>query len=153
MTLSYHTGVRGFPGSNIYITGSDGIVRGTVIPAMTLVDQTGASAGAGTTTSPTVVKSAGYTFLGQQQLTAPTAAAAALPTIPATATVAMVQNNSTQPYRFRYDGATTAPTATNGQRIAVGGVVTMDVGQATLLNVRVIQEAAATGTIDIAYFS
>ena len=42
MAITYHTGERGVPGFSIYTTGSDGITRGTVIPAYVPVDATGA---------------------------------------------------------------------------------------------------------------
>lgn len=123
----------------------------TAARAIYSVDASGqATTQTGTVSNPSVVKSAGFTWLGDAQITAPTAASTALPTIPATATVAIIQNNTSQIYRFRYSGV---PTASVGQRLAVGGVATLDVGQATLQTVRLIQEAAATGTIDVTYFN
>jgi hypothetical protein len=41
MAITYHSGERGLPGFLIRITGTDGQTRGTVIPAMTLVDSNG----------------------------------------------------------------------------------------------------------------
>lgn len=106
---------------------------------------------AASSSNPVPVTGASFTFLSHQQLTL-TAGSLALPTIPATATVAIVQNNGTQGGRFRYDGATTAPTASTGQRIAANGVATMDVGQITLTTTRVIADTGGVGGIlDIVY--
>lgn len=97
------------------------------------------------------VTSPSYGFLGDGQLSnAQLASAVALPDLPAAASVAIVQNNHTQPIRFRYSGT---PTATVGQRIPVGETVTLDVGAATLATVRLIYEATGTGTVDVSYFS
>jgi len=41
MAISYHSARRGFLGFLTYITGSDGVARGGVIPAMTLTDSSG----------------------------------------------------------------------------------------------------------------
>lgn len=111
----------------------------------------GNGTGAASSSNPVPVAAASFTVLGTQQLTL-TTGSQALPTIPATATTAIVQNNGTQGGRFRYDGATTAPTASVGQRIAANGVVTMDVGQITLTTTRVIADTGGVGGIlDIVY--
>lgn len=103
---------------------------------------------------PVGVKAAPYNFLGYQTLTAAALASSqALPSIPAGATGAIIQNNTTQGVRFRTDGATTAPTATSGQRIAANGTRTQDYGQASLTTTRLIIEAAGTGSVDIEYYS
>lgn len=103
----------------------------------------------GGSSNPSFAKGATYNPLGHQQLAEP-AASTALPTIPATATVALIQNNGTVAARIRYDGATTAPTTTTGLRIPAGTTLTWDVGQANLLTTRVIREAAGV-TLDILY--
>lgn len=101
--------------------------------------------------NPSFAKGATYNPLGHQQLADATlAASTALPTIPATATVALIQNNGTVAARIRYDGATTDPTTTTGLRIPAGTTLTWDVGQANLLTTRVIREAAGV-TLDILY--
>jgi hypothetical protein len=125
-----------------------GYLQGVVIDAV--IDGSGAPAPASTGIP---VKGVSYTFLGYQQITAATLAASTALTVPAGATTAIVQNNTNQVVRFRTDGATTAPTATLGMRIAVAGTATRDIGNSSLLTSRFIVEAAATGTLDIEYFS
>jgi hypothetical protein len=41
MAIEYHSGERGNPGVTVSITGSDGVVRRTVIPAFILTDAAG----------------------------------------------------------------------------------------------------------------
>lgn len=53
--ISYHSGRRGFLGFLTYLTGSDNVSRGGVIPAFTQVDSTGAEAGAGTAGTPMII--------------------------------------------------------------------------------------------------
>lgn len=53
--MTYHTGPRGVLGFLKYITGSDNVSRGGVVPAVALVDSDGNPAGGGTQASPTVV--------------------------------------------------------------------------------------------------
>lgn len=45
MAITYHPGARGVPGFQIYITGTDLVARGTVIPAAVMTDDTGAVIG------------------------------------------------------------------------------------------------------------
>jgi len=52
MALTYHINYRGIPGTLIYITGSDGVSRGTIIPAMTLDDGTGTGSPLGSAANP-----------------------------------------------------------------------------------------------------
>lgn len=114
----------------------------------------GASAtGPGTSATATRVTPASYTQLGYQQITAATLAASTAMTVPGGATTAIIQNNTTQPARFRPDGATTAPTTTTGQRLISGGTLTLDIGNAGLTSTRFILEAAGTGNFDITYYS
>jgi hypothetical protein len=93
------------------------------------------------------VRSASYTPMGYQQLSNATLAVSTPLTVPAGATVAIIQNNGTQPARFRDDGV--APTATTGQRIAAGEFYTYD---GNLSAMRLIREADGV-TLDIAYYS
>lgn len=98
------------------------------------------------------VKAASYTPLGHQQILSATLASSTALTVPSGATTAVVQNNGTAAARFRYDGATTAPTATVGQRLSGGAVLTLDIGNAGLTETRFIYEASGA-ILDIAYFS
>lgn len=100
-----------------------------------------------------LVKADSYTQLGYQQITAATLASSTGLTVPGGATTAIIQNNTTQIARFRPDGATTAPTTTTGQRLAVAGTLTLDIGNAGLTSSRFILEAAGTGNFDITYYS
>jgi len=104
------------------------------------------------TSNPFPVKSASYSPLGYQQILSATLASSTAMTVPSGATTAIVQNNGTTAARFRYDGATTAPTASTGQRLAAGAVITMDIGNAGLTSTRFIYEASGP-ILDITYFS
>lgn len=96
------------------------------------------------------VKSSTYTVLGHQQLTdANLAASVALPSIPANATIAVVQNNGTTAARWRSPGPATS---TTGFRIAAGQVLTLDIGQAGLVASRFIRESAGA-VLDIVYYA
>lgn len=95
-------------------------------------------------------RSAAFTPLGDQQITIATLAAVQTLTIPPGATVAIIQNNTTQAMRFRDRPDGTAPTATLGQRIAAGAPYTYD---GDLTKFKMIREADGTGTVDIAYYS
>jgi len=131
--------------------GSGGAVLGGGATDGSMSVTGGNGTSAASSSNPVPVAGATFNFLSHQQLTL-TTGSLALPTIPATATTAIVQNNGTQGGRFRYDGATTAPTASTGQRVAANGVVTMDVGQATLLTTRVIADTGGVGgVLDIVY--
>ncbi|MDH7638954.1 hypothetical protein [Sphingomonas oryzagri] len=57
MALTYHISARGTPGTLIYLTGADGVARGTVIPAMTLDDGTGTGSPLGSAANPLTVTS------------------------------------------------------------------------------------------------
>lgn len=149
--LQYGTGVLG----NVI-----DVTAATPLP----VTSTGGATGPGTQATaqrvtyasdgPTVpVKAASYTQLGYQQITAATLAASTALTVPGGATTAIVQNNTSQPSRFRPDGATTAPTTSVGQRLLAAGTLTLDIGNAGLTSTRFILEAAGTGTFDITYYS
>ena len=102
-----------------------------------------------TATDPKFVKAANWTPRGYvQMLSAALASSAPLPaTIPAAATIAIIENNGTTAVRWRDDGG--APTASVGGRIAAGGKLTYD---GSLSALRLIYEA--TGAIlDISYYS
>jgi hypothetical protein len=86
----------------------------------------------------TVVIGGGATPLGYQQISAATLAASTGLTIPAGATIALVQID-TAPVRWRDDG--TAPTASIGMQIAAAGSLAF--GGASLFAVRFI---AASGS-------
>lgn len=113
---------------------------------------TGTAAGGGTAANPSVVKDASQTPLGYQQILSATLASSTAMTVPSGATTAIVQNNGTTAVRFRYDGATTAPTASTGQRLLPDAIVIMDVGNAGLTATRFIYESAGP-ILDITYFS
>lgn len=102
--------------------------------------------------NPVPVKAAPYTSLGYQQIANATLASSTALTVPGGATVALVQNNGSQPVRFRPDGATTPPTASTGQRIPAGQTLTFDAGNAGLTALRFIREADGV-TLDISYYS
>jgi hypothetical protein len=77
MAITYHSNQRGVPGSLVYLAGpGGGTVSGTVIPAMTIVDQTGAAVGGGTSTSPTVTQNQGSGSIATSQASAPTGTSA-----------------------------------------------------------------------------
>lgn len=129
-----------------------------VAPAAANADGSVAIAGADGTTKASTgnavpVKAASYTQLGYQQITAATLASSTAMTVPATTTTAIIQNNTTQPARFRPDGSTTAPTTTTGQRLLAAGTLTLDIGNAGLTSTRFILEAAGTGNFDITYYA
>jgi hypothetical protein len=91
---------------------------------------------------------AGSTPLGHFQLTnTQLAAKQNLPSIPATATFALIQNNGTQPARWRDDGPD--PTASTGLRIKVGDTLLYDGNLAAL---ELIREGDGC-TLDIAYYA
>ena len=92
-----------------------------------------------------------YDQLGYQQLSNATLAASTALTVPANATAVIIQNNGSQPARWRPDGATTAPTASTGLRIAAGDELRLQPGNAGLTTMRFIREADGV-TLDIAYF-
>jgi hypothetical protein len=98
------------------------------------------------------VRPAGYTFRGYQQLTNATLASSTALTVPANSTAAIVQNNGTQPARFRMDGATTAPTSSTGMVIPAGEAAVLDYGATALGTARFIRAADGV-TLDIEYFS
>lgn len=97
--------------------------------------------------NPSFAKGATYIPLGHQQI-AP-ATSSPLPSVPASATTALIQNNGTAAARIVYTGTATT---TTGLRIAPGTTLTWDVGQAALVTTRVIQEGA-TATLDILYLA
>lgn len=72
-------------------------------------------------------------------------------TVPAGTRFAIIQARA-QAVRYRYDGVTTAPTATSGMTLPAGMELTADVGQAGLTPMRFIG-AAAGAFLDVAYFS
>ncbi len=107
-------------------------------------------AGAGGAGSGITVKPGNYTPRGDQQITIATLQTKQTLSIPANATVAFMQNNTTQALRWRDSPAGTDPTTTVGQRIVAGGTLTYD---GALANFEIIAEAAGTGTLDIVYYS
>jgi hypothetical protein len=98
------------------------------------------------------VRPAGYAFQGYQQLSNTTLASSSPLTVPVNATGAIVQNNGTQPARYRVDGTTTAPTASSGMVIPPGEAIVLDYGRAALVASRYIRSADGL-TLDIEYFS
>lgn len=83
---------------------------------------------------------------GYQQLTNDNLATSQALTVPTGATSATIQNNGSQPARFRDDGV--APTSSAGQRIPAGEAFQTDRGLSAL---RFIREADGV-TLDIAYY-
>ncbi|QDZ07460.1 hypothetical protein FPZ24_08180 [Sphingomonas panacisoli] len=111
--LSYHFGTRGYLGFNTYITGPDGISRGGVIPAFSLVDSNGVNAGAGTSASPTVTQSQGTGSFATSQAASSISPAAALSVVAARAgrqAVTFTNITGTQPVYFTANAATTGVT-------------------------------------------
>ena len=98
------------------------------------------------------VRPQGYTFQGYQQLTNAALASSSALTVPANATGAIIQNNGTQPGRYRMDGATTPPTASTGMVIPAGEAVVLEYGRTALVASRYIRAADGV-TLDIEYFS
>lgn len=84
---------------------------------------------------------------GYQQIVEPATATAL--TVPANTTYALVQNNGTQPVRYRLDG--TDPTASVGMRLAAGGTLHIR-GATALAAARFIREAAGV-TLDVQYYA
>lgn len=83
-----------------------------------------------------------------QMVSADLASSAGLPaTIPSSATRAIIENNGTQPVRWRDDGV--APTASRGGRIVAGGKLNYD---GVLSAIRFIREADGA-ILDINYYS
>lgn len=119
---------------------------------MVAASSSGTAGPAGTSSDPSYVKPASYSFLGYQQIADATLAASSAMTVPGSATTAIIQNNGTTAVRWRVDGSTTAPTASTGQRIVSGGTLTLDVGNASLITTRFIREAAGA-TLDITYYA
>lgn len=104
----------------------------------------------GSSSAPSYVKAANYVPRGDQQITIATLQAVQSLSVPANATVAIIQNNTTQAIRWRDTPAGTNPTTTVGQRIIAGDTLTYD---GALANFEAIAEAAGTGTLDIWYGS
>ena len=100
--------------------------------------------------SPTFVKAANYVPRGDQQITIATLQSVTALTVPGSATVAFMQNNTNQAIRWRDTPAGTNPTTSVGQRILAGDTLTYD---GALANWEGIAEAAGTGTLDIVYYS
>lgn len=110
-------------------------------------DSAGNAAPAGSSTDPFYYKGASYTFLSDQQIVEPSTSTAL--TVPASATLAVVQNNGTVACRWRIGNA---PTATLGQTIAAGGSLTLDVRNVDIVAARFIRSAAGV-TLDVNYYA
>lgn len=112
-----------------------------------VVDGTGGPSGSAT--APTYVTTANYTPKAPaQQITIATLATAQTLTVPSGSTIARLQNNTSQPLRWRDDG--TAPTVAIGQRLPAGETLIYDGSLAAL---QIIREADGTGTLDVAYYA
>lgn len=72
MTINYFDGKRGYAGSLVSGTDTTGVAKRFVIPAVTVVDQTGAAGGAGTTSAPTITQGQGSASIATAQVAAPT---------------------------------------------------------------------------------
>jgi hypothetical protein len=100
----------------------------------------------GTSTGAVSVKDAAYVPLGDQQMTIDTLQTVQGLTVPAGATRAWLQNNSTQAMRWRDNGQN--PQMLRGQRIYAGDTLEYS---GNLSAIRVIAEATGTGHLDIWY--
>lgn len=83
---------------------------------------------------------------GYQQLTNAQLATVQSLTVPAGATVALIQNNGNQPARWRDDGVN--PTSTIGQRIVSG----LTLVYASMLSAFKVTREADGASLDIAYY-
>jgi hypothetical protein len=83
---------------------------------------------------------------GYQQIVEP--ATSTTLTVPANSSYAIIQNNGTQPTRYRLDA--TAPTSTTGMRLAAGAQIRVN-GAAALAAAKFIREAAGV-TLDVQYY-
>jgi hypothetical protein len=91
-----------------------------------------------------------YTYISSQlDLTITTSTAL---TVPAGTRFAIIQAKGTASVKYRYDGATTAPTASVGITLPAGSELLIDIGQAGIAAMRFIQSAATT-VLDVSYFS
>jgi len=95
------------------------------------------------------VSSAGYLPKGYQQFDNTQLATVQSLTVPAGATVAIIQNNHTQPMRWRDDGQN--PTGTTGLRIPANSETPLTY-DATLATFRMIKQTDGTGFVDVAYY-
>jgi len=114
------------------------------------VDPTGLYAGASASARDAngVTKAPTYTFLSHQ-LNVAIDSSTPLPTIPIGAKYAQIQA-AVQNARYRYDGATTPPTASSGMRLLANSELACDV--ADLSTMRFISETPGA-LLNIAYFS
>jgi hypothetical protein len=111
------------------------------------------SNGPNSASAPSYVAVAPYMFQGYQQISNATLTnSSPLPSIPASATGAVIQNNGTQPARYRVDGSTNAPTSTSGMVIPAGESVVVQYGNAALGTFRAIRGADGV-TLDVEYFT
>lgn len=101
-----------------------------------------------TSATPQITREASPTPVSpDQQITIATLQAVQSLTVPATATIAKLQNNTTSALRWRDTGSN--PTIAIGQRILAGEEL---VYNGSLAALKIIAEAAGTGTLDIAYY-
>lgn len=117
----------------------------TVVNKATQPIATAASTTSGlgaTAATPEYVKAASYTYLGKGRLTA-AATTTPIPTVPAGATIAIVQNKGTADANW----AVGVATANDQAIIATTGIVTLDLGNVTLNSLQFI----ATGTVDLRF--
>lgn len=84
---------------------------------------------------------------GYQQIVEPAAATAL--TVPANTSSALVQNNGTQPARYRLDGVD--PTTSVGMRLAASAQIRI-YGASALAAAKFIREAAGV-TLDVQYYA
>jgi uncharacterized protein (DUF2345 family) len=114
MALTYHSNSRGYPGNLIYLTGADGVSRGTVVPAMTIVDAAGNALSPGAATAlPAGTNRSGSITTGG---TAQDVAAAN------TSRIGMTFQNTSDTVMSLTESGVTA-TATNGYSIAAGQAI------------------------------
>lgn len=98
--------------------------------------------------SPDIVKAAPWTPISDQQIADATLANATLLTVPADATVAIVQNTGNATARWRTGND---PTTTRGQRLLSGERLTLDLGNAGLAATKFIRESTGV-TLEVFYY-
>jgi hypothetical protein len=134
---------------------SDGAAVTERVPGMFLVDANGTPAAfpptpvtAAAQDSTGAMKPADLTFLGHQLDVAITTSNGL--TVPNGTRYAVIQAKGAAAVKYRYDGVTTAPTASVGMTLPANSELAVDI--TALANMRFIQ-AAASAVLDVAYFS
>lgn len=126
------------------------VMAGTPVTADdgTTIYQLQTTGSTGTASSPTVVKSAGFTYVGKNRITTSATSSTSIGAVPAGATVAIIQNKGTVDVAWAVGTAV----ATDQVILATTGVLTLDIGNTSLA---LVQFIAASGNFDlrITYYS